>query len=157
MANGEFVCVCASCAKIPKFGPHTILADNGAGVRLPPPRPVIKEFHRGNIFFLPPRKYWGNIVPNLQSSDPSPTSSASEPYLHRALRGGEGGEELFKIANAAAKKNRCGVGGLSNGLLSFRLTLKVFSPPGKNLYDLTSSQKLRESFCWLTVLQEKHD
>ena len=86
--------MCLSCpvcvAKIPKFGRKGEKfggkgEDNGAGVRLPPPRPVIKEFHRGNIFFLLGRKYRGNIVPNLQSSDPSPTSSATDPYLHRAL------------------------------------------------------------------------
>ena len=88
LANGEFVCA----QKFPNLVEAQFYPHNGAGVRLPPPPcPVIKEFHRGNIFF-PRRKYrgniWRNIVPNLQSSDPSPTSSATDPYLHRALKEG---------------------------------------------------------------------
>ena len=88
LANGEFVCA----QKFPNLVEAQFYPHNGAGVRLPPPPcPVIKEFHRGNIFF-PGRKYrgniWGNIVPNLQSSDPWPTSSATDLYLHRALKKG---------------------------------------------------------------------
>ena len=92
LANGEFVCAQKFPNLVEARGGAQFYPHNGAGVRLPPPPcPVIKEFHRGNIFFLR-RKYrgniWRNIVPNLQSSDPSPTSSATDPYLHRALKEG---------------------------------------------------------------------
>ena len=58
LANGEFVCA----QKFPNLVEAQFYPHNGAGVRLPPPPcPVIKEFHRGNIFF-PRRKYRGNII-----------------------------------------------------------------------------------------------
>ena len=58
------------------------------------PRDPLLKNSIEEISFFSGRKYRGNIVPNLQSSDPSPTSSATEPYLHRALEEGrkkEGG------------------------------------------------------------------
>ena len=152
-------CMCV--AKIPKFGRKGEKfggkgEHNGAGVRLPPPRPVIKEFHRGNIFFLLGRKYRGNIVPNLQSSDPSPTSSATDPYLHRALeeeeeRGRGGIPKSSYIANAMAK-NRCELGCPLNGLLSVRLTLVVFKTVTKNYFTTSPRKKAaRGPFLFLLI------
>ena len=51
-------------AKIPKFGgrEHNFV-HNRAGVPLPPPRSVIKEFHQGNIFFSEGEKISGKYCP----------------------------------------------------------------------------------------------
>ena len=51
-------------ANIPKFGgrEHNFV-HNRAGVLLPPPRSVIKEFHQGNIFFSEGEKISGKYCP----------------------------------------------------------------------------------------------
>ena len=80
-------------AKIPKFGgkgEHNF-AHNGAGVRLPPPpRPVIKEFHRGNIFFLR-EKISGKYCPQSPIIGPFANLFSHGAVFAQSTRGGEEG------------------------------------------------------------------
>ena len=122
-------------AKIPKFGgkgEHNF-AHNGAGVRLPPPpRPVIKEFHRGNIFFLR-EKISGKYCPQSPIIGPFANLFSHGAVFAQSTRGGEEGggvggrdpENYLKL-QMCWKKTDASWGGLLNGLLSVRLTLEAF-------------------------------
>ena len=76
LANGEFVCAQKFPNLVEARGGAQFYPHNGAGVRLPPPPcPVIKEFHRGNIFFSP-----GENIGEIFGEILSPISN------HRTLR-----------------------------------------------------------------------
>ena len=89
----------------------TILSTIGQVSFSHPRDPLLKNSIKEISFFLRGRKYRGNIVPNLQSSDPWPTSSDAGPYLHRESIGemgeeGEGQEEGgWKGEKEGKKKN----------------------------------------------------
>ena len=113
-------------AKIPKFGgrEHNFV-HNRAGVLLPPPRSVIKEFHQGNIFFSEGEKISGKYCPQSPIIGPfanlfrrGAVFAQREYWRNGGKRGGRagGGEVAF------GHKTLC----LLNGLLSVRLTLEVF-------------------------------
>ena len=92
LANGEFVCAQKFPNLVEARGEHNFTLTMGqVSVSHPRPVPLLKNSIE-EISFFPGENIGeilsGNIVPNLQSSDPSPTSSATDPYLHRALKEG---------------------------------------------------------------------
>ena len=143
LANGEFVCVCPFA--VPARKNSQIWSQggeiwsqgekhNGAGVRLPPPRPVIKEFHRsGKYLFSPPGgENIGEILSPIsnhrtlrQPLQPR-TRICTEHWRGRkgVEEEGEGGmSQNYPKLQMRWQKNRCGLGCPLNGLLSVRLTL----------------------------------
>ena len=86
--------VCTKCVaqKFPNLvAGSTILSTIGQVSFSHPRDPLLRNSIKEISFFLRGRKYRGNIVPNLQSSDPWPTSSDAGPYLHRESIGEMGG------------------------------------------------------------------
>ena len=101
-ANAQLckVCKCVAQKFLNLVAGSTILSTIGQ-VSLSHPRdPLLKNSIKEISFFPRGRKYRGNIVPNLQSSDPWPTSSDAGPYLHRDSIGEmEGGWGYFRAQN----------------------------------------------------------
>ena len=93
-------------AKIPKFGRKGEKfgrkgeKHNGAGVRLPPPRPVIKEFHPpGNIFFLHrEEKISGKYCPQSPIIGPFANLFSHGPVFAQSTGGGGGWWGISKLS-----------------------------------------------------------
>ena len=97
-------------AKIPKFGgrEHNFV-HNRAGVLLPPPRSVIKEFHQGNIFFSEGEKISGKYCPQSPIIGPFANLFSVRAVFAQSTGGREvreEGGEIIRNCKCCGKKKQ---------------------------------------------------